>query len=75
LAVDNDCRSIAFSAISTGVYGFPSHEAAPAAIRAVKEFLEGEDGDKLEKVIFCTFVQKDVDAYDDWLPYVPFIGS
>lgn len=68
LAVDNDCKSIAFSALSTGIYGYPSQEAAPVAIKAVKEFLEGEDGDKLEKVIFCTFVQKDVDAYSDWLP-------
>jgi hypothetical protein len=34
----------------------------------VKEFLEGKDGDKLEKVVFTTFVQKDVDAYNHWLP-------
>lgn len=68
LAVENNCKSIAFSALSTGIYGYPSEEAAPVAIRAVKEFLEGEDGDKLEKVIFCTFVQKDVAAYNNWLP-------
>ncbi len=68
LAVENDCKSIAFSALSTGVYGYPSQKAAPVAIRAVKQFLEGEDGDKLEKVIFCTFVQRDIDAYDYWLP-------
>ncbi|KAH8594406.1 hypothetical protein B0O99DRAFT_624923 [Bisporella sp. PMI_857] len=68
LAVENECKSIAFSALSTGVYGYPSQEAAPVAIKAVKDFLEGEDGDKLEKVVFCTFVQKDVDAYNDWLP-------
>jgi len=68
LAVENDCKSIAFSALSTGVYGYPSNDAAPVAIQAVKEFLEGEDGDKLEKVIFCTFVPKDVNAYNHWLP-------
>lgn len=68
LAVENECKSIAFSALSTGVYRYPSDDAAPVAIQAVKEFLEGEDGDKLEKVIFCTFVPKDVTAYDDWLP-------
>jgi O-acetyl-ADP-ribose deacetylase len=34
----------------------------------VKDFLEGKDGDKLEKVVFCTFVPKDVDAYNYWLP-------
>ena len=68
LAVENECKSIAFSALSTGVYGYPSDDAAPVAIKAVKEFLEGEDGDKVEKVIFCTFVLKDVDAYNYWLP-------
>jgi len=68
LAVANDCKSIAFSALSTGVYGYPSNDAAPVAIKAVKDFLEGEDGDKLEKIIFCTFVEKDVDAYNHWLP-------
>jgi O-acetyl-ADP-ribose deacetylase (regulator of RNase III) len=68
LAVENDCKTIAFSALSTGVYGYPSNAAAPVAIKAVKDFLEGPDGDKLEKVVFTTFVQKDVDAYDRWLP-------
>jgi O-acetyl-ADP-ribose deacetylase (regulator of RNase III) len=68
LAVANACKSIAFSALSTGIYGYPSHDAAPVAIKAVKDFLEGEDGDKLEKVVFCTFVPKDVDAYNYWLP-------
>jgi O-acetyl-ADP-ribose deacetylase (regulator of RNase III) len=68
LAVENDCKSIAFSALSTGVYRYPSDDAAPVAIKAVKEFLEGDNGDKLEKVIFCTFVPKDVNAYNKWLP-------
>lgn len=68
LAVQNDCKSIAFSALSTGIYGYPSNAAAPVAIKAVKDFLEGPDGDKLDLVVFCTFVQKDVDAYDRWLP-------
>ena len=68
LAVQNGCKSIAFSALSTGVYGYPSNAAAPVAIKAVKDFLEGADGDKLDLVVFCTFVQKDVDAYDYWLP-------
>jgi O-acetyl-ADP-ribose deacetylase (regulator of RNase III) len=68
LAAANECRSIAFSALSTGIYGYPSHDAAPVAIQAVKDFLGGEDGDKLEKIVFCTFVPKDVDAYNYWLP-------
>jgi O-acetyl-ADP-ribose deacetylase len=68
LAVENGCKTVAFSALSTGVYGYPSHDAAPVAIRAVKEFLEGEHGDKLNKVVFVTFVTKDSEAYNSWLP-------
>jgi O-acetyl-ADP-ribose deacetylase (regulator of RNase III) len=68
LAVENECKSIAFSALSTGIYGYPSLAAASVAINAVKEFLEGEDGDKLDKVAFCTFEMKDVIAYDKRIP-------
>jgi len=40
LAVEKGIRTIAFPAISTGVYGFPSDRAASIAIKSVKEFLE-----------------------------------
>lgn len=30
-------RTVAFPAISTGIYGYPPHEAAPVAVRAVRE--------------------------------------
>ena len=68
LAVENDCKSIAFSAISTGVYGYPSTSAAFAAIDETSEFLKSAEGQKLEKVIFCNFVDKDVNAYADIIP-------
>jgi O-acetyl-ADP-ribose deacetylase (regulator of RNase III) len=71
LAVEYGCESIAFSALSTGVYGYPSQAAAPVAIKAVRDFMERIGGDKLEKVIFCTFERKDIDAYNDWIPYGP----
>lgn len=38
LAEDNGIRSIAFPAISCGVYGFPAHEAASIAIQALKAY-------------------------------------
>lgn len=68
LAVSNECKSIAFSAISTGVYGYPSDEAAETALKEVKRFLESEGGSKIQKVIFCNFLQKDVEAYSKYMP-------
>ncbi len=53
LAVAGGLRSIAFPAISTGVYRFPAERAAGIAMRTVADFLAA--GDSLEKVIFCCF--------------------
>jgi len=53
LAKENGIKSIAFPAISTGVYGFPSDLAASIAVKTVREFLEKDDS--LDKVIFVCF--------------------
>lgn len=45
--------SIAFPAISTGVYGFPADRAAVVAVTAVDEALREIGG--IERVIFCCF--------------------
>lgn len=50
LAEINACGSIAFPAISTGIYGFPPDRAAPIAVRAVREA-----GVELDEVVFCCF--------------------
>lgn len=68
LAADNDCKSIAFSAISTGIYGYPSSSAAEAAIDETRRFLQKSDGKKLDKIVFCNFLDKDVNAYAKTLP-------
>ncbi len=53
LARDHGLKSIAFPAISTGIYGFPPERAAPIAVRTVAEFL---DRNALpETVLFCCF--------------------
>ena len=53
LAVENNCKTIAFPNISTGVYKFPKDEAAKIAVETVIEFLSAND--KIEKVIFICF--------------------
>ncbi len=47
-------QSIAFPAISTGVYGFPAQRAARIAVTAVKASLSG-NAHNLDEIIFCCF--------------------
>ncbi|KAF2668759.1 macro domain-like protein [Microthyrium microscopicum] len=63
LAEQNGLKSIAFSALSTGVYGYPSGEAADAAISEVRNFFEEGKGKDFERVVFCNFMEKDEKAY------------
>jgi O-acetyl-ADP-ribose deacetylase (regulator of RNase III) len=39
LAIEHQCRSIAFPAISTGVYGYPKDLAAECSLKTVRDFL------------------------------------
>jgi O-acetyl-ADP-ribose deacetylase len=43
LALENGLKSIAFPAISTGVYGYPKEQAAEIAVGTIKEFLKDND--------------------------------
>jgi len=58
LAIEHDCRSIAFPALSTGAYGYPIDQAARTALSTAIEFLE-ENG-RPELVRFVLF---DAGAY------------
>lgn len=60
LAEENDLKSIAFSCISTGVYGFPKAEAAEIARQVLTKHIEnGYQGE----VIVCCFTEADVKYY------------
>ncbi|KAA6304333.1 hypothetical protein EZS27_044020, partial [termite gut metagenome] len=56
LALENDCKTIAFPNISTGVYGYPKEKAAAIAFQTVVDFLSMND--TIEKVIFVCFDAK-----------------
>jgi O-acetyl-ADP-ribose deacetylase (regulator of RNase III) len=53
IAAQRDLRSIAFPAISTGIYGFPSDRAATIAVRTVRAFLL--EPSSLERVVLVAF--------------------
>jgi len=53
VASQRQVRSVAFPAISTGVYGYPAELAAPIAVQAVRSSLPQYPG--IEKVVFCCF--------------------
>ena len=60
LAREHGCKSVAFPAISTGVYGYPFDEATRIALRTVLETLR--DCPQIEKVVFVFFGKRDYDA-------------
>jgi O-acetyl-ADP-ribose deacetylase len=54
LAASKGLRSIAFPAISTGIYGFPAELAAVIAIASIRVFLE-QHPDSFDRVILVAF--------------------
>jgi O-acetyl-ADP-ribose deacetylase (regulator of RNase III) len=61
LAEQYEIRSIAFPAISTGVYGFPMERATRIAVTEVKKFLERAT--EVEQVIFLCFGESAYNFY------------
>lgn len=53
LAAENDLKSVAFPAISTGVYSYPSERAAQIAVREVRNSLE--TCPSIEEIVFVCF--------------------
>ena len=62
LAAANDCRSIAFPCISTGVYRFPFERACRIALATVKA--ECVRLPAIERVVFVCFGQSDFEAFE-----------
>jgi O-acetyl-ADP-ribose deacetylase (regulator of RNase III) len=60
LAVEHDCKSVAFPSISTGVYHFPKDKAAKIAADTVDNFLR--DHNDLT-IIFCCFDEESYELY------------
>ena len=61
MLLENNVKTIAFPAISCGVYGYPVEQACEIAMSEIIKFLSNNDS--IEKVIFTCFGQDIYRAY------------
>ena len=67
---EHGLRSVAFPAISCGVYGFPIDRAAAIAVREIREVLERNS--EIERVVVVCFTAEVYEAYREVLQeFVP----
>lgn len=62
LADEHKLESVAFSSISTGVYGYPKQEAAAIAVREVRRWLATHEWPR--SVLFVVFDDENREAYE-----------
>ncbi|MFA5513561.1 MAG: O-acetyl-ADP-ribose deacetylase [Sphaerochaetaceae bacterium] len=60
-------RTIAFPAISTGIYGYPIEEATVIAVTTVSDYLANEGREQFSSVVFVCFDQRCHQAYTTFL--------
>lgn len=59
----NKLKTIAFPAISTGIFGYPIENCAKIMISTAKEYLIGDT--QIEEVIFCLYTNSDFAIFDE----------
>ncbi|MCK4381266.1 MAG: macro domain-containing protein [Candidatus Lokiarchaeota archaeon] len=55
-------KSIAFPAISTGIFGFPIKKCSKIMIDTTKEYLQTDT--QIEKVVFCLYTASDFEVFE-----------
>ncbi len=65
LAAQKGARTIAFPAVSCGVYGYPVEEACRIAVDTSVAFLATDD--RIERVIYMLFSENDRRIYEDYI--------
>lgn len=66
LARQYQLKKVSFSAISTGVYGYPLKQAVPIAVNTVCHWLKRPTVSDF-KIIFCCYDQRTYRAYQNYL--------
>lgn len=65
LAKENGCRSIGFPVISSGIFGYPRKEAWEVALRACRDFIDGNPDYNID-IIFAV-IDNEMLEIGDWL--------
>ncbi len=65
LAAENNCQTVAFPNISTGIYNFPKYRAAKIAVKSVVAFVKKTN--KIRKVLFVCFDEENFQRIDNEL--------
>jgi len=65
---EHGLSSIAFPAISTGIFGYPIDKCAKIMISTTKEYLKGDTN--IKEVIFCLYSSSDFEVFDKTLNYI-----
>lgn len=60
LAIKNNCRTIAFPCISTGIYKFPKELAAEIAVKTIKLY---KNNDAIDRIIIVCFDDENYQLY------------
>jgi len=63
LAEKNNCTSIAFPNISTGIYHFPKDKAAEIAVKALSAFINSNKKTVIEEIWFVCFDDENYEYY------------
>jgi len=73
LVVKHQIKTVVFCGVSTGIFGYPLYPASHIALNIVRQWLEKDDNkDKVDKIVFCTFLYKEKVCYDTLTPlYFP----
>jgi len=69
VADEHGLTSIAFPAISTGIFGFPIQRCAEIMLATTVEYLRGKTG--LERVVFCLYGRDSFDVFARQLRQIP----
>ena len=64
-------KSIAFPAISSGIFGYPIEESSKVIVNAVKDYINNTESTGIEKIVFCLLDNEAFNKFDALFKKVP----